>query len=312
MLAALAGGVGATRFLAGLVRCVEPRTITAVVNTGDDEEFFGLHVSPDLDSVTYTLAGASNVEQGWGLQGESFRTMEALARYGEPTWFNLGDLDLATHIFRTRRLRDGATLAEVTAEIVAAWGVELRLVPMTNHRVRTRITCTGPGGAPQVLAMQEWFVRFRAEPPVLDVAFDGAGAALPAPGVLEALETASTIVICPSNPIISIGPILSVPGVRDVLVRRRDRVVAVCPIIDGAPVRGPADRLMAPLGVEVSPGGVARHYREVCAALVIDERDAAHADAVRAAGVRPVVTQTLMRSPQIAAELAQRTLAAVA
>jgi LPPG:FO 2-phospho-L-lactate transferase len=312
MLAALAGGVGAARFLAGLVRCVEPRTISVVVNTGDDEEFFGLHVAPDLDSVTYTLAGASNVEQGWGLQGETFRTIEALSRFGEPTWFRLGDLDLATHIFRTRRLRDGAPLSTVTAEIVASWDLGVQLLPMTDDHVRTRITCEREDGTLEELAMQEWFVRERAEPPVVSVRFDGADTSRPAPGVLDALETADTIVICPSNPVISIGPILAVPGVRDVLERRRDRVVAVCPIIDGAPVRGPADRLMAPLGIEVSPAGVARHYRDFCATLVIDERDAAHADAVRAAGVRPVVTETLMRSPQIAAELAQRTLASVA
>jgi LPPG:FO 2-phospho-L-lactate transferase len=312
MLAALAGGVGAARFLAGLVRCVEPRDITVVVNTGDDEEFFGLHVAPDLDSITYTLAGASNAEQGWGLAGESFRTMEALARYGEPTWFGLGDLDLATHIFRTRRLHEGSTLSEVTRDIVASWGLELQLLPMSDDRVRTRITCARPDGTHEELAMQEWFVRERAAPPVVAVGFDGAEQARPADGVLEALDAADTIVICPSNPVISIGPILAVPGVRDLLVRRRDRVVAVCPIIDGAPVRGPADRLMAPLGIEVSPVGVARHYREFCATLVIDERDAAHADAVRATGVRAVVTETLMRSPQIAAELAQCTLAAVA
>jgi LPPG:FO 2-phospho-L-lactate transferase len=312
MLAALAGGVGAARFLAGLVRCVEPSTITVVVNTGDDEEFFGLHVSPDLDSVTYTLAGASNTELGWGLEGESFRTIEAIARYGEPTWFRLGDLDLATHIFRTRRLHDGAPLSEVCTQVATAWGLELRLLPMSDDRVRTRITIAGADGRGQELAMQEWFVREHAEPPVVAVDFAGADTARPAPGVLDALATADTIVICPSNPVISIGPILAIPGVRDALVARRDRVVAVCPIIDGAPVRGPADRLMAPLGIEVSPVGVARHYREFCATLVIDERDAAHADAVRAAGVRPVVTETLMRSPQIAAELAQCALAAVA
>src|SRR3954454_6729446 len=155
MLAALAGGVGAARFLAGLVRCVDPRDITVVVNTGDDEEFFGLHVAPDLDSITYTLAGASNVEQGWGLAGESFRTMEALARYGEPTWFNLGDLDLATHIFRSRRLHDGALLSDVTADITVAWGLELRLLPMSDDRIRTRITCTTADGAQRELAMQE-------------------------------------------------------------------------------------------------------------------------------------------------------------
>src|SRR4051794_20482446 len=217
MLAALAGGVGAARFLAGLVRCVDPRDITVVVNTGDDEEFFGLHVAPDLDSITYTLAGASNTEQGWGLAGESFRTMEALARYGEPTWFGLGDLDLATHIFRTRRLHEGASLSAVTAQVTTSWGLELRLVPMTDDRVRTRITCERADGTHEELAMQEWFVRERATPPVVAVRFDGAEQARPAPGLLDALEAADTIVICPSNPVISIGPILAVPGVREVL-----------------------------------------------------------------------------------------------
>ncbi len=312
MLAALAGGVGAARFLAGLVRCVEPSSITAVVNTGDDDTFVGLHVSPDLDSVTYTLAGASNTEQGWGLAGESFRTIDAVARYGEPTWFRLGDLDLATHLFRSRRLGEGAALSTVTGEIARAWELDLRLLPMTDDRVRTKITCARPDGTHEELAMQEWFVRERSEPPVVSVRFDGADTARPAPGVLEALDAADTIVICPSNPVISIGPILAVPGVRDLLVARRERVVAVCPIIDGAPVRGPADRLMAPLGIEVSPTGVGRYYRDFCATLVIDSRDAAHADAVRASGVRPVVTDTLMRSPQIAAELARFALAAVA
>ena len=312
MLTALAGGVGAARFLAGLARVVTPSDIVAIVNTADDDVFHDLHVSPDLDSVTYTLAGASNTVQGWGLEGETFATLDALARYGVPTWFRLGDKDLATHLFRTQRLRAGAPLSEVTAEVTRAWNVDVRLVPMTDDDVRTRITVETPDGHVAEMAMQEWFVGARAEPPVRAVRFDGADTARPAPGVLDALETADTIVICPSNPVISIGPILAVPGIRDVLVRRRDRVVAISPIVGGAPVKGPADRLMAPLGIDVSCVGVAESYRDFCATLVIDAVDEARSADVEATGVRAVVTDTMMRSPEIAAALAQRALAAVA
>ena len=311
MLAVLAGGVGAARFLAGLVQVVDPTEIVAVVNTGDDDVFHGLHVSPDLDSVTYTLAGASDTAQGWGLAGETFQTLDALDRYGVPTWFRLGDKDLATHLFRTERLRAGAPLSAVTAEITAAWGLRIRLVPMTDDRVRTRISVTRDGRVDE-LAMQEWFVGLRAGPEVTAVRFDGADDARPAPGVLDALRTADTIVICPSNPVISIGPILAVPGIRDALVERRADVVAVSPIVGGAPVKGPADRLMAPLGIEVSCVGVARTYAPYCATLVIDDVDAARATDVEAAGVQAVVADTMMRSPEIAAALAARTLAAVA
>jgi LPPG:FO 2-phospho-L-lactate transferase len=312
VLVALAGGVGAARFLRGLVGVVPAGDVTAVVNTADDETFHGLHVSPDLDSVTYTLAGASNEAQGWGLEGETFATLGALGRYGVETWFGLGDKDLATHLFRTQRLREGAPLSQVTAEITAAWGVATRLVPMTDDRVATRITVRTGDGAPTELAMQEWFVRERAEPPVVAVRFDGAEQATPAPGVLDALHDAEAILVCPSNPIISIGPILAVPGIRDVLVARRDRVVAVSPIVGGAPVKGPADRLMGPLGLDVSCVGVAGAYRELAGTLVIDAVDAHRAGEVEALGVRAVVTDTIMRSPQVAAALARDTLAAVA
>jgi LPPG:FO 2-phospho-L-lactate transferase len=312
MLTALAGGVGAARFLAGLVDVVDPSTVTVVVNTGDDDEFHGLWVSPDIDSVTYRLAGASNPETGWGLAGETFHTIDALNRYGEETWFRLGDRDLATHLYRTRRLREGATLTAVTQEIAAAWGVDARLVPMTDDRVATRITVRGEGNATVELAMQDWFVRRRAEPPVVSVGFDGADTSVPAPGVLDAIESAETILICPSNPVISIGPILAVPGIRDALVRRRDRVVGVSPIVGGAPVRGPADRLMGPLGIEVSCVGVAHAYRDFCAALVIDAKDAHLAPDVEALGVRAVVADTVMRDARVAAALARNTLAAVA
>jgi LPPG:FO 2-phospho-L-lactate transferase len=308
VLAALAGGVGAARFLSGLVQAVPPAEVVAIVNTADDDDFHGLHVSPDLDSVTYTLAGAANAAQGWGLEGETFTTLTALERYGVPTWFRLGDRDLATHLYRTQRLRAGATLSEVTAEIARAWGVACTLRPMTDDPVRTRITVAGG----RELAMQEWFVRERAEPPVVAVRFAGADSARPGPGVLDALAAADAILVCPSNPVVSIGPILAVPGVRDVLAARRARVVAVSPIVGGAPVKGPADRLMAPLGIDVSCVGVAAHYAPWCATFVIDATDAARAPEVAALGVRPVVADTMMRSPQVAAALAREALAAVA
>jgi LPPG:FO 2-phospho-L-lactate transferase len=312
MLVALAGGVGAARFLRGLVRVVPPEAVTVVVNTADDEVFHGLSVSPDLDTVTYTLAGAEHPEQGWGLAGETFVAMGALDRYGQDTWFRLGDRDLGTHLFRTERLAEGATLSEVTEEIAAAWGIVPKLLPMTDDRVATRVTVRRPDGREETLAMQEWFVRERTEPPVVAVEFAGIDTALPAPGVLAALEQAETVLVCPSNPVISIGPILAVPGVREVLRRRRDRVVGVSPIIAGAPVKGPADRLMGPLGIEVSCVGVAHAYADFCGTLVIDSGDAARTREVEAAGVHAVVADTLMTDARVAAALARHTLDAVA
>jgi LPPG:FO 2-phospho-L-lactate transferase len=312
VIAALAGGVGAARFLCGLVDVVAPDEVTVVVNTGDDDEFHGLWVCPDLDSVTYALAGANNPETGWGLAGETFAAMDALDRYGTPTWFRLGDRDLATHLYRSARGRAGASLTTITDEIAAGWGLRTRLLPMSDERVATRITVRAADGLLTELAMQEWFVRDRADPPVVSVRFEGADRSRPAPGVTEALADAETILICPSNPVISIAPILAVPGIRELLRARRDRVVGVSPIIGGRPVRGPADRLMGPLGLEVSCVGVARAYREICATLVIDAADAATASQVEALGVRAVVTDTLMRDARIAAALARDTLAAVA
>lgn len=312
MIVALAGGVGAARFLRGLVRVVDPGSVTVVVNTADDDRFHGLAVSPDLDTVTYTLAGAEHPEQGWGLAGESFQVMDALERYGAPTWFRLGDRDLATHLFRTQRLDSGATLTEVTEEIATAWGVQPRLLPMSDDRIATRVSVRYPDGRTADLAMQEWFVRERCEPAVVAVDFAGAATASPGPDVLDAIATADTILVCPSNPVISIGPILAVPGIRDALVARRSRVVGVSPIIAGAPVKGPADRLMDPLGIEVSCVGVARAYREFCGTLVIDSTDAARRAEVEATGLHAVVADTLMTDARVAAALAQHTLDAVA
>lgn len=312
----LAGGVGAARFLRGLLRTVAPEEVTVVVNTADDEEFHGLPVSPDLDTVTYTLAGAENPDTGWGLADDTFEATRALARYGMPTWFGLGDRDIATHLFRAQCLRRGMTLSQVTAEIAGAWAVDARLLPMTDDRVRTLITVehdTRTGARTTVeMAMQEWFVGHRSEPVVRAVRFDGSTSASPAPGVVEAITEAESVVVCPSNPVISIGPILAVPGIREALVRRREHVVGVSPIIGGSPVKGPADRLMGPLGMEVSCTGVAKAYRDFCGTLVIDGVDAGHAAEIETLGVRPVVAETMMRDAVVAAELARTTLAAVA
>ena len=306
-IAALAGGVGAARFLRGLVRAMPADEVVVVGNTGDDEIFHGLHVSPDLDTVTYTLAEAVGAT-GWGLADDTFRTLEAYARYGEPTWFRLGDADLATHLYRTSRLREGATLTDVTAEIALAWGVKARLLPMTDDRVATVIDVAAPDGEPVTMAMQEWFVRERAQPPVAAVRFEGAAQAKPGPAVLDALAEADAVLLCPSNPVISIGPILALPGVRDVLRARRARVVGVSPIIRGATVKGPADRLMAAAGIEVSCAGVASIYADICATLLVDESDADRVPDVESHGVRAAVAPIIMRDADGAADLARRAL----
>ncbi|MDQ1566281.1 MAG: 2-phospho-L-lactate transferase [Actinomycetota bacterium] len=307
-IAALAGGVGAARFLRGLVRAVPATDVVVVGNTGDDDVFHGLHVSPDLDTVTYTLAGAVGA-MGWGLAGDTFRTLEAYERYGEATWFRLGDADLATHLYRTGRLRKGATLTEVTAEIALAWGLKVKLLPMSDDRVATVIdVASAQGGEPVRMAMQEWFVRERAQPPVAGVRFEGAAEARPGPAVLDALREADAILLCPSNPVISIGPILALPGIRDALRARREQVVAVSPIIRGATVKGPADRLMAAAGIEVSCAGVASIYADLCGTLLVDDSDADRVGDVERHGVRAAVAPILMRDADDAEALARRAL----
>jgi LPPG:FO 2-phospho-L-lactate transferase len=310
MIVALAGGVGSARLLAGLVEVVDPTDVVVVGNTGDDDWFHGLRVCPDLDSVTYTLAGAHNPETGWGLAGETFATLGALARYGVPTWFNIGDRDFATHLYRTERLRAGVPLSTVTGEITRAWGLELALLPMTDDTVSTVVVASTPDG-PTEFALEEWFVRERCEPPVLSVRYDGADRAHPAPGVLDAIARADAVVICPANPILSIAPILAVPGIRDA-VAAHPRVVGVSNLIAGTAVKGPADRMLADLGIEASCVGVAEGYRDLVDAFVIDAEDAGRAAEVEALGVRTVVTNTLMSDRAIAAALARETLAAVA
>lgn len=288
----LAGGVGAARFLEGLVQVVPQRDITVISNVGDDEDFYGLRVSPDIDIVIYTLAGAVDAEKGWGLREETFHALEAMQRFGADTWFMLGDGDLATHAHRTQLLRDGASLSEATGEIARAFGLELTMLPVSDDRIRTLVETDGG-----VLTFQEYFVKRRTQDDVRAVRFDGAERARPAPGVLDAIRDADAVLIAPSNPIVSIGPLLAVPGVRDALRQARPRVVAVSPIVGGRALKGPADRMMATLGMEPTAAGVARAYADVASTLIIDEEDGALADAVAAAGVRPVVAQTIMRGP---------------
>jgi LPPG:FO 2-phospho-L-lactate transferase len=317
---AIAGGVGAARLLRGLASVVPAERVTAVVNTGDDVVLHGLHVSPDLDTVTYTLAGANDEARGWGLAGETWSAMAALDRYGGwappgsmagQTWFRLGDRDLATHLYRTQRLAEEATLSEATAEIARAWGVASRLLPMSDDRVETLITLAGPEpGTSREVNFQDYFVRRRFSVPVQAVRFEGAEEAQPAPGVLEVIASADRVVICPSNPIVSVGPVLAVPGVEEALAARRADVVAVSPIVAGAALRGPADRLMRELGHEASVVGVARLYAGLAGTVVIDEADAGLAGSVEAEGLRCVVAPTIMRGPAESAALARALLSA--
>ena len=301
MIAALAGGVGAARFLRGLVEVCNPSDVTAIVNTGDDVVLHGLHVSPDVDTVVYTLAGAVNPETGWGLTGETWTVMDALERYRGLTWFRLGDRDLATHLYRTHRLGEGAALSEVTSEIASGWGLDVRVLPMSDDRVETRLDVEGEGE----IAFQDYFVRRRHSVPAKAVRYAGAAEARPAPGVLEALAGAARVVVCPSNPILSIAPVLAVPGIEEAVAARRDDVVAVSPIVAGAAIKGPADRLLAELGHEATVVGVARLYAPFAGTLVVDEADDALAPAVEAEGMRCVVAPTVMHGLAEAAALAR-------
>jgi LPPG:FO 2-phospho-L-lactate transferase len=310
MLVALAGGVGAARFLRGLLRVHDPGGVVVVGNTGDDLRMHGLAVSPDLDSVAYTLAGLADEERGWGLAGETWNVREALVRLGEPGWFALGDRDIATHLLRTRLLAEGATLTEATAALCRRLGVPVRLLPMSDQPVQTRVEVDGPDG-PEDLGFQEWWVGRQARDPVRRVRFEGVERARPAPGVLEAIAAAGGIVLCPSNPVVSIAPILAVPGVRAAIQAAPCRVVAVTPIVGGAPVRGMADRLLPAWGVEVSARGVAGLYVGLADAFVLDAVDADQAGEVAALGLEPVVVPTLMRTVEDAAALAKAALAAL-
>lgn len=308
MLTVLAGGVGAARLLTGL-KMVHPATdICAIVNVGDDLELHGLSISPDLDTVTYTLAGAIDPDRGWGLAGETWQAMESLARLGGESWFNLGDRDLGTHLYRTDRLGHGDTLSDVTADITKGFGVDVRIIPVTDDRLRTLVTIVEPGddhNAPRLreVAFQRYFVERAHSVPVHSVRFDGAEEAKPAPGVLDAVRDAARVVIAPSNPIVSIDPVLAVPGVRKAVQARRADTVAVSPIVAGAALKGPADRMLTELGFEASVVGIARYYADLAATLVIDRADAALKSAVEETGIACIVTDTIMSEPEVAASL---------
>ena len=304
-VAALAGGIGAGKLLRGLLRAVEPEDVTAIVNTADDLVINGLRVSPDLDSVTYWLGDVFDRERGWGRRGDTFRATEELRRFDrEAAWFNLGDLDLATHLFRTRRLAEGATLAAVTEQIGSRFGVRARILPMTEDPVTTRITVLREGEEVD-LHFQEYWVRLGARDEVKHVRYEGAEVARPAPGVLEALADAEVVVICPSNPVASIAPILAVPGIRETLRERRDRVVGVSGIVGGAPLAGMADKLMPAVGVEVTAAGAADCYRGLLGSWVVDEADRRLATRIEGTGVRVGVTDTIMRDDSAAEALAR-------
>jgi len=304
VLVALAGGVGAARLLSGLVQVMDPAGITAIVNTGDDMVLHGLHISPDVDTITYTLAGLDNRQTGWGLAGETWVAMEELEKLGGESWFRLGDRDLATHLYRTQRLSEGASLSEVTAELVVARGVAVRLLPVSDDPLRTKLTLAGPAGAdPVEVDFQDYFVKLGHGVPVRAIRFQGAESARPGPGVLEAIAASDLLVACPSNPLVSIGPLLAVPGVLEALVARRSDVVAVSPIVAGAALKGPADRLLTELGHESSVVGVARLYAPWAGTMVIDEADARLASRVEDEGVRCVVAPTVMSSPERSAML---------
>jgi LPPG:FO 2-phospho-L-lactate transferase len=288
---ALAGGVGGAKLALGLARVLAPDELTIVVNTGDDETFHGLHVSPDLDTVMYTLAGLANPETGWGIAGDSFRMLDALRRLGADTWFGLGDLDMATHLRRTDLLGRGFTLSEVTGELASALGVRHPIVPMSDDRLRT-VAATEQGD----LAFQEYFVHRRCEPRITGVRFDGAASARPSPGFRAALASSTAIVYCPSNPLVSIGPVLALEGVSAAVRTFGGPRLAVSPIVGGRALRGPAAKMMAELQEEVSSVGVARRYAGLCDAMVIDTVDRAEAEAIEGMGMRARVTNTVMNT----------------
>ena len=303
MITALAGGVGAARFLTGLIKLVNGKDLSIIVNTGDDIELFGLHISPDVDIVTYTLAGIVDEDKGWGIRGDTFHCLEALRNFNRETWFNLGDKDFATHILRTHLLKNGFKLSDVTAKISHALGLDVAILPMTDDKFETRIV-TEIGS----IHFQEYLVKREAKDEVLGVEFIGAESANPAPGVVESIRDSQLVVICPSNPIVSIGTILAVNGVRDAIRRTGAKKVAISPIIAGEPVKGPADKLLRGLGFEVSAYSVAKLYSDFLDTFVLDTADAAEKDRIEKLGIEVKVTNTIMKSLQDKIELARTVL----
>jgi len=313
VITVIAGGVGAARMLRALLQVIDSSEITAIVNVGDDLELHGLRISPDLDTVTYTLADAINPETGWGLVNESWQARSMLEQYGGVSWFGLGDRDLGTHLYRTQRISEGADLATVTAEIVDAWGLGLTVLPATCDRLRTMVTLAAddPSSsdfksltAGTEISFQEYFVQRHHSVPVSAVRFDGAESCQPARGVIDAINGADLIVIAPSNPIVSIAPVLAIPGIREALTSRRNAVTAVSPIVAGAALKGPADRMMSELGHDATVRGVAALYKDFASTLIVDTEDSNQKSAIEDLGLRCVVTETVMSKPGVSASLA--------
>ena len=300
MICVLAGGVGAARLLNGLKDVLPSEEITALINTGDDAIMHGLYICPDIDTVTYTLAGVNNVETGWGLQGETWVAMESLKKLGGETWFNLGDKDLATHLYRTARLSEGVGLKEITKEIASAMGISVNLLPMTEDRVETMVTLLESGDE---ISFQEYFVKHRHEVPISSVRFNGSQEAQATHGVIDAIREAEVVIIAPSNPLVSIAPIFSIPEISNALKERKEDVVAVSPIVAGSALKGPADRLLNELGYEASVEGVAKYYQDWINTLIIDKADFDSVENIESLGINCVSTETVMSDPQIAASL---------
>ncbi len=291
LITALAGGVGAARFLSGLTRIVSPEKVTIITNTGDDIELYGLHISPDIDIVIYTLAGIVDEKKGWGIKGDTFHCLEMFKILGIKPWFMLGDKDLATHIYRTNRMKQGVSLTQITAEISQVLGLKVKILPMTNDKFETKIK-TKKG----LVHFEEYFVKRKSKDEVLGVEFGGGATVRPSSGVLESILNADTIVICPSNPIVSIGTILSVEGVRDALKRTKANVIAISPLVAGTTIKGPADKMMRGLGVEVSSFGVATLYVDFLDTIVIDCLDKLEKSRIEKIGVKVIVTNTVMKN----------------
>jgi LPPG:FO 2-phospho-L-lactate transferase len=289
MITVLTGGTGGAKFVDGLRHVVPPDELTIIVNTGDDMLWWGLYVSPDLDSITYMLAGKLSQERGWGVKGDTFFCLQAMGQLGQPTWFNAGDRDLATHLLRSKLLAEGKTLSEVTSEIAVRLGIKACILPMSNSRVETRVLT--PAGD---LSFEEYFVKRWYQDPVESVRFAGASESKPAPGVIEAIRSSDIVLLAPSNPVTSIAPILAVPGIRQALRESRARIGAVSPIVEGAALTGPAGTLMSAQGFAVSIAGVAELYRDFLDLLVVDSRDAVAAEELRNSGLRVHCTPAIM------------------
>jgi LPPG:FO 2-phospho-L-lactate transferase len=307
MICVLSGGTGGAKFVDGLRQVMPPEEITLVVNTGDDLMWWGLYVSPDIDSITYVLSGMLSRERGWGVKGDTFLCLQAMGQLGEPTWFHTGDRDLAMHLLRSRLLAEGKTLTEATGIISAKLGVRARILPMSDSRVETRVDT--PVGE---LSFEEYFVQRWFQDPVNSVRFAGASEAEAAPGVIDAIVSADVVLIAPSNPVTSIGPILAIPGIRDALLRARGKIAAISPIVGNAPVAGPAGILMQAQGLPCSIAGVAQTYEDFLDVLVCDTRDTRPAEELRKTGLRVHCAQTIMRSADDKAGLAREVLSSVA